>query len=378
MEWLDRPMSHPRVLQVVLSLAPGGTERLVLELVRRLHASIPMAVCCLDEAGAWGRDLQTEGIEVSVLGRQEGFHPQLGRAVAAAARRHRATVIHAHHYSPFVYSALARLWGGPGHVIFTEHGRLSDAGPSRKRRLANAVLGYGASRVFTVSRELGQHLAEEGFPARRLGVIYNGIAIGPAPTPAERAEIRARLGVTNDVLVVGTVARLDPVKDLGTLIEATRLVAARAPIRLVIVGDGSERGSLEDAAVEAGIGDHVMFLGHRDDARAWLAGFDVYANSSISEGVSLTILEAMAAGLPVVATRVGGTPEVVDESCGRLVPARDASALATALLELRSNPETIHALHAAARARVERQFTIERMVADYAGVYEGRATRDEA
>jgi glycosyltransferase involved in cell wall biosynthesis len=262
-------------------------------------------------------------------------------------------------------------------VIFTEHGRLSDAGPSRKRRIANAVLGYGASRVFTVSRELGQHLADEGFPARRLGVIYNGIAIGPAPTPADRAEIRARLGVADDVLVVGTVARLDPVKDLGTLIEATRLVAAHAPIRLVMVGDGSERGSLEDVAVRAGISDHVTFLGHRNDARAWLAGFDVYANSSISEGVSLTILEAMAAGLPVVATRVGGTPEVVDDTCGRLVPARDASALAATLLALHGSRETIRALGADARARVERQFTIERMVADYAGVYEGRGARHE-
>lgn len=377
-------MSAPRILQVVLSLAPGGTERLVLEIVRRLHASMPMAVCCLDEAGAWGRDLQAEGIEVSVLGRQAGFHPGLGRGVARAARQHRATVVHAHHYSPFVYSALARLWGGPSHVVFTEHGRLSDAGPSRKRRLANAVLGRGARRVFTVSRELGAHLIDEGFPPDRMGVIYNGIAVGPAPTAADRAAVRAQLGAADDELVVGTVARLDPVKDLGTLIAAARIVAEQAPVRLVIVGDGSERESLElsasspppaarlpassGAAAEAPI---VTFLGHRDDARAWLAGFDVYANSSISEGVSLTILEAMAAGLPVVATRVGGTPEVVDESCGRLVPSRDPAALAAALIELRGSPATTRALGAAARTRVESRFTIERMVRDYADVYRG-------
>lgn len=362
-------MSGTRVLQVVLSLAPGGTERLVLELVHRLHASMPMAVCCLDDAGAWGRDLRAEGIEVSELGRPQGFHPRLGREVARAARRHRATVIHAHHYSPFVYSALGRLWGGPP-VVFTEHGRLSDAGPSAKRRLANAVLSRGARRVFSVSRELGDHLVAEGFPARRVEVIHNGISLGPVPSAADRAGVRASLGVADADMVVGTIARLDPVKDLGTLIAATRLIARRAPIRLVVIGDGSERMRLEAAARDAGIADRVSFLGHRDDARTWLAGFDVYANSSISEGISLTILEAMAAGLPVVATGVGGTPEVVDDTCGRLVPARDGGALAAGLLELARSPETMRALGLAARARVEDHFTIERMVADYAAVYE--------
>jgi hypothetical protein len=98
----------PRVLQVVLSLHPGGTERLVLELVRRLNETMPMAVCCLDEAGAWAKDLEAEGISVTALQRRAGFHPVLGHGVARAARRHGATVIHAHHYSPFVYSALGR------------------------------------------------------------------------------------------------------------------------------------------------------------------------------------------------------------------------------------------------------------------------------
>jgi L-malate glycosyltransferase len=362
-------MTTPRVLQVVLSLAPGGTERLVLELVRRLRGSIPMAVCCLDEAGAWGRELQAEGIEVTSLGRHEGFQPTLGRAVAHAARQHQATTIHAHHYSPFVYSALARFWGGPSQVIFTEHGRLSDAGPSRKRRLANIVLGRAASHVFTVSRELGQHLADEGFPKSRLEVICNGISVGPLPLPASRAEARVKIGVRDDEVVVGTIARLDPVKDLGTLVRATRIAAAHGPVRLVIVGDGDERARLEREVDEAGARGLVQFLGHRDDARAWLAGCDVYANSSISEGISLTILEAMAAGLPVVATRVGGTPEIVDESCGRLVPSRDPDALATALTEFCTNAALRRSLGAAARLRVERQFTIERMVNDYAVVY---------
>lgn len=359
----------PRVLQVVLSLNPGGTERLVLELVRGLHSVIPMAVCCLDDTGAWGRELQAEGIDVTALNRHAGFHPGLGRLVARAARRHRATMIHAHHYSPFVYSALARLWGGPSHVLFTEHGRLSDAGPSGKRRFANRILSRGASRVFTVSRELGEHLADEGFAASSLGVIYNGIEIGPLPDAAARAEVRARLAVADDCVVIGTIARLDPVKDLATLIQAMRLLARSTKARLVVIGDGLEKATLERLAADTGLADQIVFLGHRDDARVWLGGCDLYANSSISEGISLTVLEAMAAGVPVVATKVGGTPEIVDDSCGRLVPARDPAALAQALQELAGSAALRQSLGAAARARVEQRFDIVRMIAAYAAEY---------
>lgn len=360
---------QPRVLQVVLSLSPGGTERLVLDLVRRLNGQMPMAVCCLDELGAWGRDLTAEGISVTALRRTPGFHPGLGRGVAQAAKAHGATVIHAHHYSPFVYSALARLWRGPSKVIFTEHGRLSDAGPSAKRRLANRVLSVGASRVLTVSRELGAHLADEGFPPRKMAVIYNGISVGPLPDASGRTDVRARIAATDDELVIGTIARLDPVKDLSTLIRAVALAAREIRVRLLVIGDGDERSRLEREVADQRADHAVVFLGHRDDARAWLAGCDVYANSSISEGISLTILEAMAAGLAIVATSVGGTPEIVDGTCGRLVPSRDPGSLAAALVALGRDAPRRKALGAAARSRVVTHFTIERMVEAYAGMY---------
>jgi glycosyltransferase involved in cell wall biosynthesis len=123
-------------------------------------------------------------------------------------------------------------------------------------------------------------------------------------------------------VVVGTIARLDPVKDLATLIHATAAVARQMPIALIVIGDGPEREQLESLAAELRVESSVRFLGHRDDARVWLGGCDVYANSSIHEGVSLTILEAMAAGLPIVATRVGGTPEIIDDVWSTRRPAR--------------------------------------------------------
>ena len=203
---------------------------------------------------------------------------------------------------------------------------------------------------------------------RSVNVIYNGIDVGSMPDASLRARVRRELGIADDRILVGTIARLDPVKDLGTLIRAV----AHDPNRrttLVVVGDGSERAALESVARDAGVVSSVRFLGHRDDARDVLAGCDVYANSSISEGISLTILEAMAAGLPVAATRVGGTPEIVDESCGRLVPSRDAAALAAVLRALAADAPLRRTLGAAARARVEQRFTLDRMVREYRDAY---------
>lgn len=364
---------QPRVLQVVLSLNPGGTERLVLDLVMRLHDDIPMSVCCLDEDGAWADQLRAIGVPVTALRRIPGFQPKLGSEIHAVARQHRATLIHAHHYSPFVYSCLAKMWSPGTGLVFTEHGRVSDAPPSTKRRMANRALSRFPNHVFAVSGELREHIIAEGFTPAQVDVIYNGISIRPPVEVADRLSIRERLGIDDDTFVVGTIARLDPVKDLGTLLEAVARVHASRSVRLIVVGDGPERARLEALAAELGLRDVVHFLGHRDDARDWLAGCDAYVNCSVSEGVSLTILEAMAAALPVVATRVGGTPEVVTADCGMLVPARDASAVAEALMTIAGDAGSRADLGKAARTRVETHFSLDRMVTQYRNIYEGTA-----
>jgi glycosyltransferase involved in cell wall biosynthesis len=235
------------------------------------------------------------------------------------------------------------------------------------------VLSHAPREVVTVSSELKQHMVAEGFPTGKVSVIYNGIDVGVMPGRDMRARVRHELGIADDAVVVGTVARLDPVKDLQTLIQAVGHQGAQgaqeARMVLLVIGDGSERARLEASARAAGAGSSVRFLGHREDARDLLAACDVYANSSISEGISLTILEAMAAGLPVVATRAGGTPEIVDATCGRLVPLRDPKALANALSELAADPALAQTLGREARARVEQHFTLERMVREYRDAY---------
>jgi glycosyltransferase involved in cell wall biosynthesis len=360
---------HPRILQVVLSLNPGGTERLVVELATRLHAEIPMMVCCLDEAGAWSKQVEDQGIHVQSLERRPGFKPLLGRAIASAVRRHRATAIHAHHYSPFVYSSLSRVWQHSAPVIFTEHGRLSNAPPSAKRRRVNRILQHVPRAVFTVSQDLRRHIVAEGFAPDRVGVIYNGIEIGPPPSETARVRARREIGVAENTVALCTIARLDPVKDLGTFVDAVAQVASDQPVVGLIIGDGPDRQALESHARSIGASPAIRFLGHRDDARLLLAGCDMYVNCSISEGISLTILEAMAAGLPVVATNVGGTPEVIDDSCGRLIPAQNPTALADAVRCLLRQPEVSRQLGTGARRRVEARFDLRRMIEEYRDVY---------
>jgi glycosyltransferase involved in cell wall biosynthesis len=172
-------------------------------------------------------------------------------------------------------------------------------------------------------------------------------------------------------LVVATVARLDPVKDLLSLLDAFSVVRRHVPdALLVIVGDGPEREAIERRAALPDLAGAVRMTGFRADVRALLPGADIYASSSISEGVSITILEAMAAAVPVVATAVGGTPEVLAlETGGRLVPARAPQRLARAVIALAADPSRRAAIGAEGRRRVETAFTLDRMVAAYARIY---------
>jgi L-malate glycosyltransferase len=363
-------------MQLVLSLSPGGTERLVVDLVTRLDDSFRTVVCCLDDVGAWGAELVENGFTVVPMHRAPGFHPSLGARIARLAQAHGAGIVHCHHYSPYIYGRIASFLDRRLGVMMTEHGRLSDARPGTKRRLANMIFGRHPGRVFAVSEALKQHMVAEGF-ASDIRVIYNGIDLGRAATPTDRADARRGLGLADDDFVIGTVARLDPVKDLPTLVAAFAGVRALAPrARLVVVGDGPDKAALAAAVDAHRVSDAVQLLGYRADVRSVFPAFDVYVNSSVSEGVSLTILEAMAAGLPVVATGVGGTPEVVvDGSTGVLVPARAPTALADAIGRLYRRPDAGRAMGAAGRARVESCFTIDRMVGDYAREYarlEGR------
>lgn len=366
-------------MQLVLSLSPGGTERLVIEICRHLADRVESTVCCLDPPGAWASEIEQLGVPVLSLGRAPGFHPAMALRLARVMAARRIEVLHCHHYSPFVYGRLATAICPRVRLVFTEHGRLSDDAPSRKRRFVNPVLARWPGRLYAVSEDLKRHMVAEGFPAGRVQVLHNGIDPARRPTRDARHAARAALGLAPGAFVVGAVGRLEPVKSLATMLRAHAVLVARHPsAALAIVGDGSERPALEALACELGLGGSVRFAGHRADVRALMPAFDVHVNCSIYEGLSLTILEAMAAGLPVVATPVGGNPEVVvDGETGRLATGHP-HALAAAVLALARDPAARSALGDAGRWRVKRHFSVARMVAQYAEAYAPRASLNAA
>lgn len=362
-------MPKRRVMQLVLSLAPGGTERLVIEICKQLSDRVESVVCCLDQPGEWAGELSALGIAVYPLGRQPGFQPSLARKIARLITAHKIEVVHCHHYSPFVYGWLASLLK-PVRLVYTEHGRLSNGLPSRKRQWVNPLLSLRDSHVCAVSGDLRDYMIAEGFPARRVDVLYNGIRPGARPTAAARTAARAALGLPHEAFVVGTVGRLDPVKNLEALLRAHVSVLARCPsARTVIIGDGPERANLVALAASLGISDSIDFTGYRADVRALMPAFDGYVNSSHYEGVSLTILEAMAATLPVVATDVGGNPEVVVERETGYLVAERPQLIADAISRLAADPRQRRVMGDAGRFRVKKYFSFERMVEEYAAVY---------
>ena len=360
------------IVQVVLRLQPGGTEHLVIEMCRRLRSRYHVSVCCLEDEGEWAPLLRAEGTSVTALHWREGFRPTVGRQIARLAAAQRADLLHCHQYSPFVYGCLARLWRPSLRLVYTEHGRLSDAPPPRKRQLVNPWLAHLSGPIIAVSHDLRDYMRQARFPHASVAVIHNGIEVGAPPTSAARARARSALGIASQVPVVATVARLDPVKDLVTLLDAfARVRQAGIDARLLVAGDGPERERLNARASQPDLAGAVDFLGYRSDVRSWLPGVDVYVNSSISEGVSVTILEAMAAGIPVVATNVGGTPEVLHSAdVGLLVPARDPASLGHAIVTLLHSASTRSALGSAGRQRLQSAFTLDRMVDAYVALYD--------
>jgi glycosyltransferase involved in cell wall biosynthesis len=369
-----------RVAFVLHVMQVAGAEMLVAELIRRLGNRITPVVVCLDAVGPLGEQLVREGVPVVSLGRRPGLDLSVARRLARELRARRIEVIHAHQYTPFFYSALARIQvRHPLHLIFTEHGRHYPDVVSTRRRLANRLLlARLADDITGVCAFSTESLANvDGFRNCAIDVIENGIDLQPDRRDEPVAARRTRVGLPENRRYVICVARFHPVKDHATLLGAFAIVAARRPdTDLLLVGDGPLRPELERHVDQLGITSRVQFLGVRGDVPALLSASDVFALTSVSEAASLTLLEAMAAGLPVVVTNVGGNPEIVRSGIDGLLVARgDAQVAADALSAVLENHVQATAMGRAGRQRVVDRFRLDRTVCRYYERYRAGADR---
>ncbi len=362
-------MSRPEVLWLVKGLGPGGAEHLLLTQARlareagrgaeigfvrpdRAHLAPAFA-----EAGATVHDLGRGGP------RGVGY---LRLCRLLWQRRGRVVHVHSPSLAPLV-RLVAIATRSP--VVYTEHNRWAQY--RLATRLANAVTSpLDAHRIFVSEGVRASVWWNRGCPSE---VLHHGIELAGAPSAQERADVRGELGFDASDVVVMTVANLRVEKaPLDLLAAAERVVAAEPGVRFVWIGQGPLEAEFTAAIARRGLGDHVRFLGYRPDARRLLAAADIFCLSSHHEGLPVAIMEALDAGIPVVATDVGGLGEAVGgaDPCGDLVPAGAPDRLAAAIVALADAPATRAAYTVNARARASR-FDARRAVSRIEAIYEG-------
>jgi glycosyltransferase involved in cell wall biosynthesis len=286
-----------------------------------------------------------------------------------ALRRERIDVLHAHSFGQNAWaSVIGRLTGVPA-VIAHEH-NWAFSGRALRPVIDREIIARCASSMIVVSHEARRRMIEiERIAPERLVMLPNGIRALP---PGDGGAVRAELGIGRDDPVIGTVCILRAEKALDVLVRAAALLARDLPrLRVLIVGDGEERGRIETMVHQLGLEDHVLLTGLRSDVPDVLAALDVAVLSSDYEGIPLSMLEFMDAGKPIVATRVGGIPEVIQDGVhGVLVPPRDEAALAAAIGGLLGDTDAAREMGARAQDRCRREFSLDRIVERLQQLYE--------
>ncbi len=341
----------------------GGQNQVLLSAQGMAAAGHDVVVAC-QKGGVLEERARGAGLAVEALSFQGDISPAAVVGLRDLARRLRPQVVHAH--DPHAVSTallVARLASGPRLLA----GRRVDF------HLRGALSRWkyrSCQRVIAASRAIAQVLEADGIASPRVRVVYEGVPLRE-PQPGGRQALES-LGVPAGAPVVGNVAALTDHKDHRTLLEAMAIVRRSLPEAcLVIVGDGELRSALEARARALGLVEAVIFAGFRSDLDRLIPAFTVFCLSSHLEGLGTSLLDAMAFGLPIVATAAGGIPEAVVEGVtGRLVPPRDPQALAQALVAVLTDDPRRAEMGRAGRRRFEERFTAERMVGETLAVYQ--------
>lgn len=352
-----------RVFFVIGSLNKGGTELRLLDVIRRLNPAAFTPVLFAAKGGELLPAVRNARVYSGPPGANVLFSlPSLWRAL----RRERPTVVWCVNQgiASFFGRLFARLLRTPV-IMISLHG--ADTITAAMDRYNAWLTRRFIDRVVVVNRQYVQQLKKQRLPEEKITVLYNGVdetLFSPAAPERRQALKRELLGIDPQRPVIGTVANLRPIKALDVLIRAAARLRQTHPDALfIIIGEGRQRPALEQLCADYDVAGNVRLLGTRSDVPELMRAFDIYALTSDYEGCPNTILEAMASGLPVVATRVGGVPELLPPEAGILVPPRDETALAGALRRLLDDPGLRREMGRQARAHIEAHFTMQQMIA---------------
>jgi L-malate glycosyltransferase len=356
------------VMHVMYEFTPGGMEFGVVKLVNALEPCGIRSSICSTRRGASMQSLVAPTVQVFELDRRDGNDPRLVWQLYRLFRRVRPDIVHTHSWGTLIEGMIAARLARVPVVIHGEHGTLQLQ--SHQKRLQRLVWSR-VDQVLSVSARLTDRMAHEtGFPVARIQTITNGVDC-PRFARVTRRKAREALNLPAGAIVIGTIGRLVPVKDHASLLKAVSLLGERGLRPIVLVaGEGPLRDQLLEQARALGLQSQLRLLGHRPDVETILAALDLFVLSSISEGLPNTVLEAMAARLPVVSTQVGGAGEVVDDGVtGLLVPSQSADQLARAMAALIDDPERRASMAAAGRQRVTTMFSLSETVRRYHELY---------
>jgi len=360
-----------RIMHVIESLEHGGAEAVVVDLAGACSGDHEVTICCLKRQGSLADRLDAN-VGLICLDRGEGNDLTLPWRIAREARRRDIEILHSHSWGVFLETAAA-AWLSGSRAVHTVHGpylrhgkSLAQRARARLRRVLERLAARRMDGIACVAASVREFVTHEMRLPTKVSVIHNGIPDYVAPSPPPPADDARRLV---------SVGRLASVKAYDVLLRAFAQVSHNRPrLRLTLVGDGPERVGLERLAERLCVSSSVDFVGFRDDVADLLAQQDMFVLSSQHEGISIAILEAMRAGLPVVATRVGGVPDtVVDGVTGVLVPPDDPTRLAATIDRLLECPSGLRAIGAAGRAVQQRHFSLARMREQYLELYNAGA-----
>lgn len=361
------------ILHLIDTTGPGGAETVFTDLVRGIDRSRYRSVVVTAGPG-WVEDtVRAAGITGHTIQQRGRFALGYARRLRSLLRLEHVDLIHSHLVGASVYASLAAL-GTPVPVVGTIHGHADLPVFDRLARLRYGVLRLGASHVVAVSEALRRtFVARSHFPGVRTSVIYNGIDLDSF-TPGRDQSFRRELGIGADEFVFGALGNVRAPKAYDVLLRAAALLATETvSSRVVIVGDtsGAVFPELKKLHAALGLGDRVLFTGFRRDVPRVLRAFDALVLSSRTEGFSLATVQAMATGIPVVATRSGGPEEILEDGAtGLLVPAGEPAALAASMRRLRDDPALRLRLGATGPAAVMARFDRRSMLEAYQRLYD--------
>lgn len=357
------PSPKIKLLQMLTNFHIGGTERQVANLalgIDPLHFDLHLG--CLRHSGELLAELEALRVPRSEFRIGPLYSPKTvwqGIRLARYVRRNSIQVVHSYGFYPIVFTVpIARVAGAS--IVVASIRNTCDLLTPMQRRLQKMVCRL-ADCVLVNAEAIRQNLVEEGYQPHKIVVIRNGILLPKASKTERGQSLRREWGFPPDARLVGVFARLNRMKGVEYFLDAATILAKRfSDVRFLVVGDGAIKKELEEHASQLGLGSSIAFTGFRSDVPALLAESAISVLPSLSEGTSNTLLESMAAGTPVIATRVGGNPEVIEDGVsGLLVPPRDSGALAAAMGHLLEDDELACRLGQAGMRRVTELFSIE-------------------